>query len=62
MALLVQIRKDSSRALFRQIVDETAEKIERGTLVPGDRLPPSRSLARSLEINRTTVCRAYQEL
>jgi GntR family transcriptional regulator / MocR family aminotransferase len=37
-------------------------EIRRGRLRPGDRLPGTRSLARTLGINRNTVVAAYQEL
>ena len=36
--------------------------IERGSLAPGDALPPVRALAESLGINRNTVVAAYRQL
>src|SRR5687768_1683111 len=37
-------------------------EIRRGRLRPGDRLPGSRTLARTLSVNRNSVVAAYQEL
>ncbi|HWJ75596.1 MAG TPA: PLP-dependent aminotransferase family protein [Kaistia sp.] len=47
--------------LFRGIVDALAADIASGRLAPGDRLPPQRALAEALEIDFTTVTRAYAE-
>jgi DNA-binding transcriptional MocR family regulator len=43
------------------IADALAEAIESGALRPGERLPPHRSLARSLGVSVGTVTRAYAE-
>jgi len=48
--------------LWKQITDRVAGLVDEGTLSPGDRLPPTRVLARELGVNRSTVCRAYEEL
>lgn len=45
-------------ALARSIIAE----IERGRLAPGEPLPGTRSMAKSLGLNRNTVDAAYQEL
>jgi GntR family transcriptional regulator / MocR family aminotransferase len=48
--------------LFRQIARAVVDDIARGRLGPGDRLPGTRHLARSLRLNRNTVVAAYSEL
>lgn len=50
------------RPLYRQLVDAIADRIARGELATGARLPPQRELARSLGINVTTVTRALSAL
>lgn len=52
----------SSTPLYRQIRDQIRQLIASGTLTRGDRLPPSRELARRLGVHRTTVANAYAEL
>ena len=48
--------------LYIQIRDQIREQIEAGTLRAGDRLEPSRELARNLGVHRTTVGNAYADL
>jgi GntR family transcriptional regulator / MocR family aminotransferase len=48
--------------LFKQIARAIAADIGRGRLRPGDVLPGSRTLARSLGVQRLTVVAAYEEL
>ncbi|WP_455288213.1 aminotransferase-like domain-containing protein [Cupriavidus necator] len=50
-----------SGARYLQIVDFIERAIGEGRLVAGDRVPPQRSLARSLGVDLTTVTRAYTE-
>lgn len=50
-----------SRPLYRSIADAIADDIAMGRLAPGDRLPPQRQLAERLDIDFTTVTRAYNE-
>lgn len=58
LALEKREREPVFIALSRSIILE----IERGRLKPGDPLPGTRSLARSLKLNRHTVDAAYHEL
>lgn len=51
-------RGDLTARIYRAVRDG----IRDGHLCPGDRLPPTRELARSLEISRTTVATAYERL
>ncbi len=46
---------------FLQIADALQAAIVAGSLAPGDRLPPQRHLAVQLDIDLTTVTRAYDE-
>ncbi|MDL2716978.1 MAG: PLP-dependent aminotransferase family protein [Acidobacteriota bacterium] len=48
--------------LYRTIADAIIRDIRRGRHVEGERLPASRDLARSLEVNRATVHQALQTL
>ncbi|MFI2101730.1 GntR family transcriptional regulator [Isoptericola sp. NPDC019693] len=48
--------------VYEQIRSQVAAAVAVGTLVPGDRLPASRDLARDLGIAVGTVQRAYREL
>jgi GntR family transcriptional regulator/MocR family aminotransferase len=49
-------------ALFLQIARALAADIRRGRLLPGARLPGTRSLALSMNVHRNTVLAAYEEL
>lgn len=48
--------------LYRQIYESLRESILAGTLPESSRLPPERTLAQRLGINRSTVVHAYREL
>lgn len=58
----ITIDDTSERTIFEQIVQQTQEAVATGTLSPGDRLPPVRQLADTLQIATGTVARAYAEL
>lgn len=45
-----------------EIVDDVRGLIERGALAPGAQLPPVRTLAEHLGVNRNTVVSAYRQL
>ncbi|KKO61924.1 putative HTH-type transcriptional regulator YdcR [Janthinobacterium sp. KBS0711] len=46
---------------FLQIADALQAAVADGSLRPGDRLPPQRHLAAQLEVDLTTITRAYDE-
>ena len=46
---------------FLQIADALQTAVADGSLQPGDRLPPQRKLAEQLQVDLTTVTRAYDE-
>jgi len=59
--LRVQIREGGGPP-YRQLVEGVRRQIERGALLPGDRIPPVRTLADQLELAPNTVARAYRSL
>ncbi len=58
---LAEIQLDTQAALplYRQLYRQIRERILRGELSSGDRLPATRDLAQQLELNRATVSSAY---
>ncbi|WP_239257258.1 PLP-dependent aminotransferase family protein [Listeria ilorinensis] len=56
------MEKTKDLPLYQQIMKLIEEKIEKGLLLPGEKLPPERKLAEMLEVNRSTVVRAFEEL
>jgi GntR family transcriptional regulator/MocR family aminotransferase len=60
--ILFQIDKNSQVPVYRQIIQKIIHFIDEGILIAGNPLPATRILAAKLEVNRSTVYRAYQEL
>jgi GntR family transcriptional regulator/MocR family aminotransferase len=60
LGLEVDPRRDEP--LYRQIFEQIADRIAKGTFPAGFRLPPTRLLARELATHRNTVVRAYADL
>jgi len=60
--LLLKVDKASNAPVYRQIVGQIRDLVDRDVLAPGDALPSSRILAEKLGVNRSTVYNAYQEL
>jgi GntR family transcriptional regulator len=60
--MLVRVDPASSVSLFDQLAASIRASIMSGKVTEGERLPPARDLAASLDINVHTVLRAYQEL
>jgi DNA-binding transcriptional regulator YhcF (GntR family) len=60
----VLIRVDAARStpLHDQIAASVRRAIGAGEVVPGDRLPPARDLAASLQVSIHTVLAGYQQL
>ncbi|GGD67013.1 aminotransferase-like domain-containing protein [Paenibacillus nasutitermitis] len=48
--------------IYRQIVEHLERRIAFGELPPGSQLPSERRMAEQLDINRSTVIQAYEEL
>ena len=59
---LPALDRNSIVPLYRQIYESLRESILAGTLPESTRLPPERSLADRLSVNRSTVVHAYREL
>ena len=59
---LPSLDRDSIVPLYRQIYEHLREAILAGTLPESTRLPPERTMAARLGINRSTVVHAYREL
>ena len=53
---------DAGRPAYQQIESQVTDAIVRGTLGPGDRLPPERDLALTLGVSRMTVRQAFDAL
>ncbi len=60
--ILVTIDRKSGDALHKQIAKQIESMIKNQALKDGDILPSTRALSVHLEVNRTTVCKAYEEL
>jgi DNA-binding transcriptional MocR family regulator len=60
--LLIALDKKDPKPVYRQIARRIEKQIETGTIGVGEILPPTRRLARQLNVSRYTVSCAYQEL
>lgn len=61
-ALAIELKADGRQAVFLELAAAIVAEIERGRLKPGDPLPGTRALAKSLGLNRNTVDASYHEL
>ena len=62
LGALPDLDRESIVPLYRQIYEALRESILAGTLPESTRLPPERTLADHLDVNRSTVVHAYREL
>ncbi|HEX5830992.1 MAG TPA: winged helix-turn-helix domain-containing protein, partial [Gemmatimonadaceae bacterium] len=61
-ALLLPLDPAAPRPLHRQLYDGLRDAILAGRLLPGARLPSTRTLAADLRVARTTVSLAFDQL
>jgi GntR family transcriptional regulator len=57
-----ELRPDSGKPIYAQLVDQIEYGVATGLLKPGDRLPTVRELAAELVVNVNTVARAYRDM
>lgn len=60
--LAIEVRAKDGEPIFLALARTIIAEIERGRLKSGDALPGTRSLAKTLKLNRNTVDAAYHEL
>ena len=59
---MLQVSRNDSTFLYRQVIDLVAENIDSGALLPGDRLPSLRKMSQAAGVSIPTVRQAYIEL
>jgi GntR family transcriptional regulator / MocR family aminotransferase len=60
--LLIELKRDDSAALHRQVEGAIRDGIRSGRLPPGTALPPTRTLAGDLGVSRGVIVEAYAQL
>lgn len=60
--LTIELHADSEKCLYEQIYEYIRKEIREGKLLQGERLPSTRSLAEYLQVSRSTVDMAYEQL
>jgi DNA-binding transcriptional MocR family regulator len=58
----ISLYKDSVEPIYQQLARYFRLQIESGRMLPGERLPPTRDLARHLGVGRISVVNAYAQL
>ena len=62
MDLAIHLDRASTTPLYRQLIEEIRQGVLSQRLKPNQKLPSSRSLAKSLAISRSTVTQSYEQL
>ncbi len=62
MDLVITLDRTSAMPLYQQLAEELRHAVLQKRLKPNQKLPPSRVLAKSLEISRATVTQSYEQL
>jgi GntR family transcriptional regulator / MocR family aminotransferase len=62
MDLVISLDRASVIPLYQQLAEELRRAVLQKRLKPNQKLPPSRGLAKSLEISRATVTQSYEQL
>ena len=60
--MVIELDAQGGRHLYEQIYDYVRQEIREGRLSCGERLPSTRSLAEFLQVSRSTVDLAYEQL
>ncbi len=60
--LTIELRADSKKCLYEQIYEHIRREIKEGKLLQEERLPSTRFLAEYLQVSRSTVDMAYDQL
>ncbi len=60
--MAIHLRTDGTKRLYEQIYEHIRQEIREGKLLAGERLPSTRSLAEYLQVSRSTVDTAYEQL
>ena len=60
--MTIRLRTDCDKCLYQQIYEHIRQEIREGKLLAGERLPSTRSLAEYLQVARSTVDYAYDQL
>jgi len=60
--MFIRIETTSGVPITRQIADQIRAHSVSGVLVPGDRLPSVRQLAKELAVNQNTILHVYERL
>lgn len=62
MDLVISIDRNSTISLYQQLIEEIRTAVLEGRFKPNQKLPSSRSLAKSLNVSRSTVTQSYEQL
>lgn len=60
--MTIRLQTNSGKCLYEQIYEHIRQEIREGRLLAGERLPSTRSLAEYLQVARSTVDYAYEQL
>jgi len=60
--MLIELKPNDPRPVYRKIADEFVRAIAVGLLRPGEALPAARQLAAELKLNQNTVQHAFRTL
>ena len=62
MDVVIDLGEDSKLPAYRRLAEAIREAILSARFRPGERLPPTRTLAANLSLGRNTVLEAYEQL
>ncbi len=62
MNIILEVEQDSPVPIYQQIITQIKSAVLDGRLEDGQKLLPIRGLAKQLQVNPSTVARAFQEL